>query len=176
MAGTPTQEKGSGRRGGGPRPLAASMGGVARRTLGRRGFAEGGLIADWRAIVGAELAASCWPDRISFPPGKRGGGTLRIRVAGGLATELQHLTPQLLERVNGHFGYRAIDRISLLQAPPDENSASQTAPKTRSAACADPRREGEFAAATAAVDDPDLRAALARLGRAMISDAGGDGR
>ena len=33
MAGGPKQEKGGGKRGGGPRPLAASLGGVAKRTL-----------------------------------------------------------------------------------------------------------------------------------------------
>lgn len=174
MAGGPTQEKGGGKRGGGPRPLAVTLGGVAKRTLGRRGFAEGGLIADWRAVVGAELAVACWPDRISFPPGKKDGGTLRIRVAGGLATELQHLTPQLLERINGHFGYRAIDRISILQAPPDQARAPQAVGLARSTPRSDPRREDDLATALAAVEDPEIRAALARLGRAMISDGRGD--
>jgi len=174
MAGGPKQEKGGGKRGGGPRPLAASLGGVAKRTLGRRGFAEGGLIADWRAVVGAELAASCWPDRISFPPGKKDGGTLRVRVAGGLATELQHLVPQLLERINGHFGYRAIDRVSILQAPPSAGQTRRPAAGPRPTARMEPQGGDDLAVALSAVEDPDIRAALARLGRAMISDGRAD--
>jgi len=175
MAGGPKQEKDGGKRGGGPRPLAASLGGVAKRTLGRRGFAEGGLIADWRAVVGAELAASCWPDRIGFPPGRKDGGTLRVRVAGGLATELQHLVPQLLERINGHFGYRAIDRVSILQAPPGALGRKRhTADRPRPTARADPQGGDDLAAALSAIEDPDIRAALARLGRAMISDGRAD--
>lgn len=170
MAGERTQGKGGARRGGGPRPLAAPLGSIAKRTLGRRGFAEGGLITDWRAVVGAELAASCWPDRISFPLGKKDGGTLRIRVAGGLAIELQHLVPQVLDRINGHFGYRAIERISILQAPPDGDRARRPAATTRPAPPRDPGLQNSLEAALAEVGDPEIRAALARLGRAMISD------
>jgi hypothetical protein len=88
------------RRGGWPRPLAATVGGLAKKTIGKRGFAEAGLITGWEDIVGPELAASCWPDRLTFTPGRRDGGTLRIRVAGGFALELQHMEPQLLERIN----------------------------------------------------------------------------
>ena len=115
-------------------------------------------------------AASCWPDRISFPPGKKEGGTLRIRVAGGIATELQHLAPQVLERINGHFGYRAITRISILQAPPDSTSAPRQAPEKPAA-----RRPGRdqvkyLEAVLSTVEDVEIRAALARLGRAMITD------
>lgn len=172
MAGDRTQAKrgDGGKRGGGPRPLAASVGGIAKRTLGRRGFAEGGLIADWRAVVGPELAASCWPDRLSFPPGKKEGGMLRIRVAGGFATELQHLVPQVLERINSHFGYRAIARISILQAPPDKVAAARRAAKPPPHKRPDPGRESDLEAVLSEVEDPEIRAALARLGRAVISD------
>ena len=172
MAGDRTQAKGGSgnRRGGGPRPLAATVDNVAKRSLGRRGFAEGGLIADWRAVVGPDLAASCWPDRLSFPPGKKEDGTLRIRVAGGFAIELQHLVPQVLERVNGHFGYRAIARVSILQAPPAHVTAPRQAAKTRPDTGPEAVEEGDLQAALSAVADPDIRAALARLGRAMISD------
>lgn len=166
---------GSGKRGGGPRPLAATVGGLAKRALGRRGFAEASLIADWETVVGPELAASCWPDRLSFPPGKRDGGTLRIRAAGAFALELQHLEPQVLQRVNGHFGYRAIERISILQAAPGQRRA---APRDEPAA--EPPRESmppaELDAALAEVEDADVRAALARLGKAMQADSRGKTR
>lgn len=174
MAADRAQGNGGGKRGGGPRPLAASVGGVAKRTLGRRGFAEGGLIADWRAIVGPELAMCCWPDRLSFPPGRKDGGVLRILAAGSFAIELQHLEPQVLERVNGHFGYRAIDRITILQAPPGESPARpqpEKAPADRPAA---PAGKEDLEAALSAVDDPEIRAALERLGRAIMDGGRND--
>ncbi|MDH5556756.1 MAG: DciA family protein [Alphaproteobacteria bacterium] len=164
------------KRGGGPKPLATTVGGLAKRTIGKRGFAEAGLITDWEKIVGQELAASCWPDRLAFPPGKRDGGSLRIRVAGGFALELQHMEPRLLERINGHFGYRAVERITIIHAPPDKKmSAHRRRPKNKTVRPPDPQATAAIEDALSSVDDPDIRAVLARLGHAVISDSQGDG-
>ena len=163
------------RRGGGPKPLATSVAKLAKKTIGKRGFAEAGLITGWEGVVGPELAASCWPDRLSFPPGRRDGGTLRIRVTGGFALELQHMEPQLLDRINGHFGYRAIERISMIHAPPDKN-APRPRPRDRAKQTVTPRAEDRAAidAALSGVEDAEIGAALARLGHAVISDTPGD--
>lgn len=163
-------------RGGGPKPLAATVGRLAKKTIGKRGFAEAGLITGWEGIVGPELGASCWPDSLSFPPGRRDGGSLRIRVTGGFALELQHMQPQLLERINGHFGYRAIERISIIHAPPDKNSMHlRRRPKTKASPPPDPKASAAIEDALSAVDDPEIRAVLARIGHAVISDTHGDG-
>lgn len=155
---------------GGTRPLAASVGDLSKSVLGKRGFAEAGLVTGWENIVGAELAESCWPDRLSFPAGRRDGATLRIRVSGGLSLELQHMEPQLLERINGHFGYRAVERIAIIHAPPDRRPSLRkpVSPKPQGPVRAEDR--ARVAAALDQVEDPEIRAALARLGRAMISD------
>jgi hypothetical protein len=163
-------------RGGGPKALAASLGGLTRRATGRRGFAEAGLVTAWDSIVGPALAASCWPDRLSFPPGRRDGGTLRIRVTGGFALELQHMQPQLLQRINSHFGYRAIERISILHAPPGDKAAVQRRrPARPTARDVGPEDRAAIESALSQVDDPEIRAVLARLGRAVISDSRGGG-
>jgi hypothetical protein len=173
MPGDRDQDKTSAktRRGGWPRPLAATVGGLAKKTIGKRGFAEAGLITGWEGIVGPDLAASCWPDRLTFTPGRRDGGTLRIRVAGGFALELQHMEPQLLERINGHFGYRAVERITMIHAPPgNEPSPARRETRNKTAKPPDPEARAAIENALAAVDDPEIRAVLARLGRAVISD------
>lgn len=167
----------SDRRGNGPRPLAAALGRLATRALGRRGFAEAGLITDWAAIVGPELAATCQPDRLSFPPGKREGGALRILVAGGAATELQHLEPVVLERINSHFGYRAVARLVLAQGPAHRSrrkSGGRTVPKV--AGDLAPEAQQRLDERLAAVGDPEIRAALTRLGRAILGEDARRGR
>ncbi len=165
------RQKGNG-RGGGPRPLAASLGALSKRALGRRGFAEAGLITEWDAVVGPELAAASQPDRLTFPPGRRDGGTLRLTVAGPVATELQHLEPVVIERINGYFGYRAVERILLAQgtvrAPARRTAADPASP----ARAVDPAALTRLEASLEEVEDPDIRAALQRLGRAVLS--GGD--
>ena len=97
--------------------LAVTLPKVTRRTLGRHGLAEGGLVTDWAAVVGATIAERSLPLRLSFTGGERREGTLHVRVSGALALELQHLEPQVLERINGYFGYRAVARLRIHQGP-----------------------------------------------------------
>lgn len=174
MPETGTKKKEPVRRGGAPRPLAATIGGLTRQALGKRGFAEAGLITEWASIVGDALAAASRPDRLSLPPGRRDGGTLKIRVAGGVATELQHLEPIILERINGHFGYRAVDRLVLIHAPVDNIGAARDSRKKARPPRRAPNPAGmaEIESRLNDVDDPEIRAALIRLGQAMLADRG----
>lgn len=132
----------------------------------RQGFAEPALIQGWAEIVGPDLAAESTPIRLVA--GKDGtGGTLHIRVSGPLALELQHLQPQVLERVNGYFGYRAVSRLALRQAP--AGTPLRKPPKRRKPAKLSKTQQAELDAQLATVTDPELRTALSRLGRQVIA-------
>lgn len=155
------------RSGRGPRALAAMVSKITRKVLKQRGFAEAGIITDWPAIVGAELALESAPEKLVYPPGERLGGVLHIRVAGALATELQHLEPLVIERINGYFGYRAVARLRLLQGPLPVEETAPPAPRRR----LDPEAEAALREGLAEVPDEDLKAALERLGRAVMAKA-----
>ncbi len=149
----------------GLRALAVSLPRVTKRLFGKRGFAEGGLAADWPGIIGAELATRCRPGKLTFArAAERREGTLTLRVEAPFATEVQHLAPQIMERINGYFGYCAVARLRLKQVayspgPGPASEATRTAPA--------PEITPELAARLEAVEDPELRAALGRLGRAL---------
>ncbi len=150
------------------RPLAAALPAVMKRAVGRRGFGEGALVTDWPAIVGPELATLSAPERLAFPPGERQGGVLHVRVAGPMAVELQHLEPLVIERVNGHFGHRAVARLRIVQGPlpPPARRAPPPAP-----APLNEGQEAQLALCLAGVAEAPLRAALERLGRALLAAA-----
>jgi hypothetical protein len=154
-------------RRGGMRALAAEVPRIAAPALGKRGFAEAHLIAEWASIVGAELADKISPDRLSFARGERREGTLRLRVAPGLGPEVQHRTPQILERINGFFGYRAIARLMLVQGPP-ARPARALPPRPRPLA---PAEREALDRRLAAIAEPQLRDALRRLGTAVLGAA-----
>lgn len=151
------------RRTGRPRALAASLPKAARQTLQRHGFAEAGVVTDWPAVVGPLLAAHCAPQRMSFPRGTRQDGTLHVVVSGPFATELQHLEPMVIERINGYFGYRAIARLRLVQGVLPKSRARARDAEQDEPGALDPAREAEIEK----VEDPQLRAALERLGKAV---------
>ncbi len=135
---------------------------VTRPVFGRHGFVNGALVVDWAAIVGSAVASHTLPMRIKFPPKARAEGTLVVKVASSaFATELQHLEPLILERINGYFGYRAVARLNLRHGPLPPRRAAAPPPEP------DPASAPPAAAALARVDDPELRAALERLGRRL---------
>lgn len=153
------------RRGGGPRALAQSLAAVTRPLFGKRGFADGAVLTDWPVIAGQHLARHSLPEKVTPGAKDGGGGTLHLRIENGsIATELQHLEPLLVERINGYFGFKAVARLKIIQGPlppPPEDPP----PAIRPPATGD---ETDLAQSLMDVDDPALRAALADLGRAVI--------
>jgi hypothetical protein len=133
-------------------------------TFARQGFASTEIVTRWAEIVGSEIAAHCEPLKIQWPRGdKETGGiaTLVLRVEGPTAIEVQHLSGVILERVNRFFGWQAIGRLALRQAPLSRR-AGKPIPETLDAAVT-----AAMAAQLPAAMDGELRQALARLGAAI---------
>lgn len=132
--------------------------------LRAQGFASTEIISRWADIVGAEIAAHSEPLKINWP--RQAGeepaepATLVLRVEGPVALEIQHMSAVILERVNRFFGWQAIGRIALRQAPLRRRERSSV-PK------ADPEAAARVAETLADVEDEDLRQALGRLGAAI---------
>ncbi|MCR6631017.1 MAG: DciA family protein [Magnetospirillum sp.] len=141
---------------------------VTRPVFGKHGFVSGALVVDWPAIVGSAVASHTLPLRIKFPPKERGEGVLEIKVASSaFATELQHLEPLIIERINGYFGWNAVARLRLRHGPLPERKAVRAAPPEPDAQASD-----RLAAVLDKVDDPALRDALARLGKYVAAKKG----
>jgi hypothetical protein len=140
--------------------IAASR--VAAPIVARRGGGVlGRLKAEWAAVVGAELAALTWPESLGRD------GALKLRVASNHALDLQHRAPLVIERINLFFGRGVVARLVLVQGPlPLAAPPATTLPPPLSAeeANALDTRLGDIA-------DPELRAALAGLGRLVLVGA-----
>jgi hypothetical protein len=147
------------RRWQGLKALAGTLPKVAARALGRRGFADAGLISDWQRIVGGELAQSCAPLRLTFQrPRERREGTLLLRVEPGFALELQHLAPLLVERINTYFGYQAVARLKFQQGPLANRKAAKPVREAAALTAEDPINRQ-----LAGIEDDELRVSLRRL-------------
>jgi hypothetical protein len=149
----------------GLRALAATLPKVTKRALGKRGFADAGLLADWPAVVGREIAERCVPRKLARArPGGREAGTLTLKVEPGAALELQHLEPLLIERINAYLGYRAVGRLRFLQGRIGTQPARTPSPPPTP----QPGAERALRGRLESVEDPDVRAALEGLGRAVL--------
>ena len=143
--------------------VGASLPTVAAPSLRKRGFAQGRLITEWPASAGDLLARETVPQKLVFPRGSKGDGTLHLRVSSGFALELQHIAPQLIERINGFFGYRAVADLRFQQGPvPPKCKPRRIGP--RRLADTD---EARLQRTLDTIEAPGLRDALAGLGRAV---------
>jgi hypothetical protein len=131
----------------------------------RQGFASTELITRWKEIAGAEIAACAEPLKLQWPRTPDGEqpepATLVLRAEGPAALEIQHQSNVILERVNRFFGWQAVGRIVLRQAPLSKPRPRPSPPKI------DPVETAKVAETLSDIADEDLRMALARLGAAV---------
>jgi hypothetical protein len=160
------------RRGGGLRRMPDLLTHLLDPAARRRGLAEAKLLTEWPTIVGPGLAGRCQPVRLDRSTSRQ-GGVLVLHVAGSAALELQHSELQILERINGFFGYPAVSRLRLIQAPPSRRSSRPHPRVDRPVSGAD---ELEVREAVQVIRDPALRTALADLGRTLRSRESGRSR
>jgi hypothetical protein len=149
----------------GPRALSKSIGRITKPIFAKRGFADGAILSEWHEIAGSLLATHTAPEKIAYPRNVKTNGILRLRVdSGSFALEVQHLEPQLIERINTYFGYKAVGSIRTIQGPLPEKEASATSTlKTLNS-----EQELALNKELSDVSDEDIRHALEKLGRAIL--------
>jgi hypothetical protein len=141
----------------GPRSIAGLVPGVTRAAFARCAPGAGRLMDAWAGIVGPSLAETTVPRRLAQ-------GTLTIGCSGPVAMELQHLSTELIGRINQYLGSQAVLRLRFVQ--------TLTAPApSRPRPVPSPSIEREASAAVAHLPEGPLRDALAALGRAVLSES-----
>ena len=150
-------------RGGQARPIAELMPEVGRTAFRRFGFVQSSVVTRWPEIVGASHARVCAPESIRFPPGEKSDGILQLVVKPAHAPLIQQVIPEIVERVNRFFGYRAVAKVKLRQgevAPPPAQAQRAAPPSLKPI----PLELGE---SLRDIGDPELRAVLESLARSM---------
>ena len=147
------------------KPLSVLLSDVFSDAYAKQGFAARELVTRWAEIAGPEISAHCEPLKIQWPRPVEGQpqepATLVLRVDGPMALEIQHASDIILERVNRFFGWSAVGRLALRQAP----LSRRNPPKSSRAP--DATAVARVAKTLSAVEDEELRAALARLGASI---------
>ena len=147
------------------KPLSALLGNAINDAFARQGFASRELVTRWADIVGAHVAANSEPLKIQWPRPVENQpiepATLVLRVEGPMALEIQHTSDVIIERVNRFFGWNAVGRIALRQAPLSRRPVKKVKKGPDAASVA------KVEASLGTVEDADLRAALARLGASI---------
>lgn len=150
-------------RGGQARQISELMPEVGRTAFRRFGFVQSSVVSRWPEIVGARHARVCAPESIRFAPGEKSGGILQLVVLAAHAPMIQHVVPEIIDRVNRFFGYNAVAKVKIRQgevkAPPASRKPAAS-PSLRPV----PLELGE---SLRDIGDPELRAVLESLARSL---------
>ncbi|MEN7535812.1 DUF721 domain-containing protein [Aurantiacibacter flavus] len=153
-------------RGGPPRQVSDLVPQIGRAAFRRFGFVQSSVVTRWHEIVGEHHAKVCAPESIRFPPGEKAEGMLNLVVAPGHAPLIQHVIPEIIERVNRFFGYRAVARVKMRQGkvqPPSAQAARGGPPSLKPI----PMELGD---SLRDIGDPELRTVLESLARSFGSE------
>jgi hypothetical protein len=138
---------------------------VGRTAFRRFGFIQSSVVTRWPEIIGEKYARVCTPESIRFPPGEKSEGILQLVVMPAHAPMIQHVMPEILERVNRFFGYRAVARAKLRQGavkpPPLQPTTAPPSLRPIPIELGDSLRD---------IGDPELRAVLESLARSIGAD------
>lgn len=162
-------EKRSGeqRRDPGLRALSRRLPQITAPLLKGRSRAEATLLQDWPRIAGPELADVTRVHRLAFPKrDERRNARLTLACEPGAALNIQHSTPQLIERINGYFGFALVAEIALQQ----RHMAQREEPRRKAPAAVPGAAElAEAETVTQGLEDPELRGAMTRLAAAVAA-------
>ncbi|WP_173510585.1 DUF721 domain-containing protein [Sinorhizobium psoraleae] len=146
--------------------------GLIDPVLAKRAGINTMLLGSWDEIAGPKFADCTRPEKIAWPRrasemGGEGGhqpGVLTIACEGARALFLTHAQGELIQRINGFFGFHAIGQVRIVQKP----VAASPRPSRRSPPLVgEPARKLE--AMVEGVESEALKAALRRLGTAVFS-------
>ena len=161
----PPEAKAEKPRGGRARAVSELLPDVGRAAFRKFGFVQSAIVSRWPEIVGARYAGVSAPESIKFPQGQRTDGTLNLVVRGAHATMMQHIAPEIVERVNRFFGYGAIVRVMIRQGDVPAARVKAAPPSLRPVPV-------ELGASLRAIADPELKAVLEALAGSVAATRG----
>ena len=140
----------------GPRQVAELLPDVGRAAFRRFGFVQSSIVTRWPEIVGERYAGVSQPESLRFPHGSKQDGTLTLTVRGAHAVVMQHIAPEITDRVNRFFGYPAVARVAIKQGEVAKPAARAAPPSLKPAPV-------ELGPGLKAIADPELKAVLESL-------------
>ena len=95
--------------------IGKSLPKIIDKNIKERNFVEITLIKKWKEIIGEDIAKYCWPIKIVFSNTKNSNGIIFLKTKRGRSMEIEFKNDEIIEKLNQYFGYKAINKISIVQ-------------------------------------------------------------
>jgi hypothetical protein len=151
-------------------PLGGSLSQILDPLMIKKSHIETSLALYWPEIIGEKYAQSSRPLTVTWPRAytphtQFQSGCLTIASENSAILELQHQTPQLIEKINKYFGYCVINSIKIKQTSLEKfkNRPVKTAPKISL------EQEKSVKKIVDLIENEDLKKSLQQLGLNIVS-------
>ena len=84
-----------------------------RGILKKNGYNYSEIIGKWNMLVGKDISDFCYPKSIKMIKGND-NGILVLAVKRGNEINIEYSKKEIIDKINGYFGYRLINEIRLL--------------------------------------------------------------
>lgn len=146
------------------------IGGLLEPILAKRAGMTLNLLSGWESLMGDSIGRHTRPEKIQWPRRVNDldpfePATLILACESSHAILVQHETDQIIDKVNGFFGFDAIRNVKIRQKPvgtSDNVSTEEHVTMT-------PDLQERVDAIVGDVDDPELRNRLRVLGERALS-------
>lgn len=133
-----------------------------------RGFSETRLLTQWAEVAGEAIANISRPVKVGYSRNSI-GATLTLLCSGANAPMVQMQVPQILNRVNACYGYKAIARIAITQTAPSGFGEQDKPSFERRKPSLSTEQAGALEKDVSDIESETLREALKTLGENILT-------
>ena len=154
----------------GLKPLSDKIPAIAGQAFSRKFVMLGRILTHWEDIVGNDLASKAQPVKLQYrkpKPGEKATATLSISTTSADATMLHYRKELILERINQIFGERFVTAVRFV---PNETAEQDFKKPGKPRKILTESDKSYLSGVLEAVEDPDLKVQLERLGKAMLQN------
>ena len=150
------------------KPIGGAVTALLDPLMAKRTHVDAALALAWPELAGEKLAGRTQPLKVAWPMRKTPDdpfqpGILSVACEGAVALDLQYRTTQLIQRINGFFGYSAISKIRI-----EQRAIDQFRPKKRAERPVLVQNERNLLEKqVVSIENDSLRDALFRLGESI---------
>lgn len=150
--------------------LAVYMNQALKPILRKKTQSEYQIVTDWSLIVGETIASYGFPTKITYPSAHNQQAILHVTaINGAAAMHIQYQQAPILEAIARYIGKSFIQRIQIKQQNrPAKNVSDSVITKTISQQA---KHKASESITHCNIDDPDMRAALEKLGRQVFAQS-----
>ena len=96
----------------GLRPFSSSIPKTLKKHLRKGGYNYSNIVDNWTKMVNKKISDSCFPVTVKMKKEMR-DGTLVLNVIHGREMEVEYEKTEIMDKINGFFGYNCISHVTL---------------------------------------------------------------